>query len=106
MGFRYRRSVKLMAGVRLNVGKRGFSVSVGKRGATVNLSKRGVRTTVGLPGTGISYTTNSRWTSDSAPPQSHLAQGTDAAQPTSNLAALFWLLAIVVALVAAAASSR
>jgi len=46
-----------MRGVRLNIGKTGFSLSVGKPGATVNLSKRGVRTTVGLPGTGISYTT-------------------------------------------------
>jgi hypothetical protein len=43
--------------VRLNVGKTGFSLSVGKPGATVNLSKRGVRTTVGIPGTGISYST-------------------------------------------------
>lgn len=60
MGLRIRRSVKLMPGVRLNIGKRGMSISAGKRGATVNLSKRGVRTTVGIPGTGISYSTLSK----------------------------------------------
>lgn len=55
MGFRFRRSVRIAKGVRLNFGSRGTSVSVGGRGATVNFSRRGTRTTVGIPGTGISY---------------------------------------------------
>ena len=55
MGFRFRKSVKLMPGVRLNLGKRGASVSVGGKGLTCNISKKGARTTVGLPGTGVSY---------------------------------------------------
>ena len=33
MGFRFRRSVRLFPGVRLNIGKRGVSASVGIRGA-------------------------------------------------------------------------
>ncbi|TPG14720.1 DUF4236 domain-containing protein [Sphingomonas koreensis] len=57
MGFRFRRSIKIAPGVRLNLSKGGVSTSVGRRGATVNLSKRGTKTTVGLPGTGLSYTT-------------------------------------------------
>jgi len=56
MGFRFRRSVKLFPGVRMNVGLRGASLSVGGRGATMNLSRRGVRNTFGIPGTGISWT--------------------------------------------------
>lgn len=55
MGFRFRRSVRLLPGIRLNFGTRGVSTSVGGRGFTLNFSKRGVRSTVGLPGTGISY---------------------------------------------------
>jgi hypothetical protein len=55
MGFRFRRSIRLLPGVRLNFSKGGVSASVGKRGATVNVGKRGVRATVGLPGTGLSY---------------------------------------------------
>ena len=57
MGFRFRKSVKILPGVKLNLSKAGISTSVGKRGATVNFSKRGTRATVGIPGTGISYST-------------------------------------------------
>ncbi|RKH54863.1 DUF4236 domain-containing protein [Corallococcus llansteffanensis] len=44
MGFRFRRSVKLMPGVRLNVGLRQSSLSVGVKGARLNLSSKGMRT--------------------------------------------------------------
>ena len=57
MGVRFRKSIKVLPGVRLNISKSGISTSVGKRGATVNFSKRGTRATVGIPGTGISYST-------------------------------------------------
>ena len=60
MGFRFRRSVRIAPGLRLNFGKRGTSFSVGQRGLTTNFSKSGTRTTFSLPGSGISYTTSSR----------------------------------------------
>ena len=56
MGFRFRRSVRIMPGLRLNFGKRGVSVSAGPRGAKVTVGPTGTRATVGIPGTGISYT--------------------------------------------------
>jgi len=56
MGFRFRRSVKLFPGLRLNFGKRGISASIGVRGAHVTYGPTGTRTTVGLPGSGLSYT--------------------------------------------------
>jgi hypothetical protein len=56
MGFRFRRSVKILPGVRLNFGKRGVSTSIGVRWAHVTFGKSGTRTTVGLPGSGLSYT--------------------------------------------------
>ena len=55
MSFRFRKTIRLLPGLRLNLSKSGVSASVGKAGATVNLSDKGVRGTVGLPGTGISY---------------------------------------------------
>lgn len=55
MPFRFRKSVRLFPGVRLNLSKSGMSVSVGGPGATVNLSRRGHSVTLGLPGTGLSY---------------------------------------------------
>jgi hypothetical protein len=56
MGFRFRRSVKLFPGLRLNFGKRGISASIGVRGAHVTYGPTGTRTTIGLPGSGLSYT--------------------------------------------------
>jgi hypothetical protein len=55
MGFRFRKSIRLLPGVRVNLSKSGVSTSIGRPGATVNIGKRGLRATVGLPGTGLSY---------------------------------------------------
>ncbi len=57
MGLRFRKSITLMPGVRVNLGLRGASLSVGPRGASVNVSSRGVYGNVGIPGTGVSYRT-------------------------------------------------
>jgi hypothetical protein len=57
MGFRFRRTVRLLPGLRLNLSKSGVSASVGTRGAWLTFGRKGARATVGLPGTGISYTT-------------------------------------------------
>lgn len=55
--FRIRRSIRLAPGIRLNLSKSGVSTSIGPRGATVNVGgKRGPRATVGVPGTGVSFT--------------------------------------------------
>ena len=54
--FRFRRSVKLFPGVRWNIGKKSTSLSFGGRGAHYTVGTAGRRTTVGIPGTGISYT--------------------------------------------------
>ncbi len=59
MGFRFRRRLRIAPGVHLNIGKTGAtSVSVGQAGATVNVNEAGTRATVGLPGSGASYTTS------------------------------------------------
>jgi hypothetical protein len=55
MGLRFRKSVRIAPGVRINLSKSGGSVSVGGRGASVNVGKRGAYTNFGLPGTGASY---------------------------------------------------
>jgi hypothetical protein len=74
MGFRFRRSFKLMPGIRINLSTSGVSTSLGTRGAWFTIGPRGTRTTVGIPGTGISYTEQSSAprlgepTSDRAPP--------------------------------------
>lgn len=54
MGFRFRKSVSIFPGVRLNIGKKGLGVSAGVKGARVGIGSKGAYTSVGIPGTGIS----------------------------------------------------
>lgn len=52
MGLRFRKSIKIARGVRMNIGKRGVgSFSVGN----FNFGKRGVYQNFSIPGTGLSY---------------------------------------------------
>lgn len=56
MAFRFRRSMNLGKGLRLNVTKRGVGMSFGKRGLRSSIHSTGSRTnTIGIPGTGLSY---------------------------------------------------
>lgn len=57
MGFRFRKSFKLLPGVRVNLSKSGVSTSFGGKGLTTTIGHGKQRTTVGLPGSGLSYTT-------------------------------------------------
>ncbi|AWU95273.1 DUF4236 domain-containing protein [Azospirillum ramasamyi] len=57
MGFRFRKSITLVPGVRLNLGTKGLSLSAGPRGASMIFCRNGVYANVGIPGTGISYRT-------------------------------------------------
>lgn len=54
MGVRYRKSIKICKGVRVNVSKTGVSLTLGGRGASVNIGGRGAYVNTGIPGTGIS----------------------------------------------------
>lgn len=57
MGLRFRKSIKISPGVKLNLNKKSTSISFGGKhgGVTVN-SKRGASYRVSAPGTGLSYT--------------------------------------------------
>ena len=61
MGLRFRKTFSLGKLLRLNASLSGLSASVGPRGASVNFGPKGVRTTVGLPGTGLSYSQTAVW---------------------------------------------
>jgi hypothetical protein len=67
--------MKVLPGVRLNLSKSGISTTLGPRGAKVTLNGKGQRrTTVGIPGTGISHTTvTSRASGDQDPPRTSLS---------------------------------
>jgi len=96
MGFRYRSSIRLAKGVRINLSKSGASLSVGRPGATVNFSKRGTRATVGLPGTGISWSETKPWGHQAVQPAASPA-------PARRGFSLVWLAFLGVAIGIAAA---
>ena len=60
MGWRFHRIKTILPGVRLNLSKSGVSVSFGVRGLHHTIGRTGTRTTIGLPGSGLSYTSYSR----------------------------------------------
>ena len=56
MAVRFRRSIKIAGGLRLNINKNSLGLSVGPRGARVSVNTRGrVTTSAGIPGTGLAY---------------------------------------------------
>lgn len=56
MGFRYRKSINLGGGFRINLSKSGIGQSWGVKGYRVTKTAKGTaRTTASIPGTGISY---------------------------------------------------
>ncbi len=55
MGWNFRKRIKLLPGIHLNVSKSGLSVTVGTRGFNINFGKKGQQLNVGIPGSGIYY---------------------------------------------------
>ncbi len=53
MPLRFRRTIKVAPGVKLNLSKGGVSTTVGTKNLKFNFGKRGVKRTVSIPGTGI-----------------------------------------------------
>ncbi len=61
MGLRFRRSVRIMPGVSLNISKSGLGISAGPRGMKFGVGPRGVHRSVGLPGTGLHFREEKTW---------------------------------------------
>ena len=56
MGLRFRKSISLGGGTKLNIGTKSASVSFGSKGVRKTISTTGRETTtVSIPGTGLSY---------------------------------------------------
>jgi hypothetical protein len=57
MPLRLQRRIRVSPGISLNLNKKSVSASFGRRGTHFTIGPKGRRTTVGLPGTGLYYTT-------------------------------------------------
>lgn len=55
MGIRFRKRIRIVKGLTLNLGRSGASWTIGRPGASVNVRGDKVTGTVGISGTGVSY---------------------------------------------------
>jgi hypothetical protein len=78
MSLHFIRSAGLGRLVRLNVSKSGLDLSAGDAGCTLNFGRNGIRSKVGVPGTGLSYSSNLP-----PPPRAHVQQAAVVALPAA-----------------------
>lgn len=56
MGIRFRKSIKIAPGLKVNINKKSVGITAGSRGAHISANSRGeITKTVGIPGSGLSY---------------------------------------------------
>ena len=53
MGWRFRKYITILPGVRLNISKSGISFTFGTKGTSVNVAKDGAYLNTSIPGTGL-----------------------------------------------------
>ncbi len=63
INWRFRKTFKVLPGVRLNVSKSGISTSIGSAPFTLNVGRRGIQSTASIPGTSISLNHRVDWPS-------------------------------------------
>lgn len=91
MGLRFFKRVKIAPGISLNLSKTGISTSVGVPGARVTFGNGKTRTTVGLPGTGLSHTTIESDKPDEKPIATYSAPEAHGFMPTvASWARMVW----------------
>lgn len=84
MGLRFRKSVKIAPGVRLNIGKKSVGVSAGVKGYRKSINSSGrVTTSIGTPVAGVSYVKTENLKSKKKKTASNRASSTAAAANSS-----------------------
>ena len=84
MGLRFRKSVKIAPGVRLNIGKKSVGVSAGVKGYRKSINSSGrVTTSIGTPVAGVSYVKTENLKSKKKKAASNRASSTAAAANSS-----------------------
>lgn len=53
MGWKFRKSIKILPGFKLNLSKSGISSTIGGKGLSVNVGRKGTFLNKSIPGTGL-----------------------------------------------------
>lgn len=96
MGLRFRKSIKVAPGVKVNLNKKSVGVTLGTKGVHYTINSNGKQTkSVGIPGTGLSYTTSSTISS----PSSSVSKSKQSTRKndgnTKNSSCFVWALKII-----------
>lgn len=88
MGVRYRKSINLGHGFRINISKSGIGYSYGVKGARITKTARGTtRTTLSIPNTGISYVNETKRKKQNNYAQSTTVKNTCDSMPSNDFGA-------------------
>ncbi len=92
--FRFYRRARIFPGLSVNLSRSGPSLSVGVRGAHFTFGPRGVTRTVGIPGSGLSWTSHTGRSSGfhSAHVEAPVSERRQRIMHRWALAGLLWLL--------------
>jgi hypothetical protein len=103
MTLRFRRRVKLLPGIHVNISRSGISTSIGVRGASLTLGKRGTYMNTGLPGTGISWRSR---VGDRVPVSAEVSPSSQSMQGNPKTHHLHWwtIVLFLVAIIGACAT--
>lgn len=93
MAFRFRRSVRILPGVKLNLSGSGASFTFGPRGLHYTVGAKGKRLTAGIPGTGLSWSQYTPHTNQNPTPShrtlpAYPVHSTFSPEPSSGLRAI------------------
>lgn len=99
MGFRFRKSIKIAPGVKLNLGKKSTGISVGNKfgGVSIN-TKNGITTRVSAPGTGMSYTSRIGGKHKRKSPRSSVAEHDPIQKPYKHFYKRAWYIVLTIVL--------
>lgn len=86
MGLRFRKSVKIAPGLKLNFNKNSASITAGTRGAHYTINSKGTKTaSVGIPGTGLSYVETSKKTKNKTQEKSSSSSNNSSSKKRGNI---------------------
>jgi hypothetical protein len=100
MTLRFRKSIRIAPGIRINFSKKGVSASIGGAPLTLNISRGGVRGTVSAPGTGLSASKFVEFADEKSDvtAQPPAPQADDDAELRGALWRAFWTTAALIAI--------
>lgn len=98
MALRFRKTIKIAPGIRLNIGKKSISTSFGVKGARHTISSTGKKTnSLSIPGTGISWRKTTG--SSSKNKKSRPVPTEEETLAKRRISPLFWIILIIIVVI-------